>query len=286
MIIYVDLLIALNLFVNYFLLLGSAVFTHRDIKRVRFALTALFGSLFSLFIFLPSCYSVLVTVLKIPLGAFLVLMGFGYKERRMYIKTLFMFYAVNFIFAGVIFLVWTIFQPKGMVIKNGIVYMVFSPLILIMGTLTAYIAIKIINAIFSKRLEDNNKCEIEIEDNNTKVRVQALIDTGNKLNDPFSGLPVIVCEYSKLRPIIPENLDNFFLDPIKYAKDLENSDWKKKVRLIPYNTVMGNAMLPAFKPHRVYIVEDAKPKETSAYLAITTNKLSDGEYQAVIGTEI
>ena len=77
-VIYVDVLLILNLFVNYFLFLGTACFLHRKPKRWRMILGAAAGSLSSLLIFVDSINFFLMTLIKLPLAALLVWIAMGY----------------------------------------------------------------------------------------------------------------------------------------------------------------------------------------------------------------
>ena len=52
--IYVDILIILNAFVNFFILLVTAAFCRERPKTLRIAIASFVGALFSLYIFLPS----------------------------------------------------------------------------------------------------------------------------------------------------------------------------------------------------------------------------------------
>lgn len=52
--IYLDVLIVLNIYVNYFLLRATAKFTHTPLKTIRCIISSAIGSLFSLTILLPA----------------------------------------------------------------------------------------------------------------------------------------------------------------------------------------------------------------------------------------
>ena len=65
MVIYIDVLLALNLFVNYFLLLCSSILMHRQTRRRRLLLGALIGSSFSFLIFLPDFGFIFTLITKL-----------------------------------------------------------------------------------------------------------------------------------------------------------------------------------------------------------------------------
>ena len=70
--------------------------------------------------------------------------------------------------------------------------------------------------------------ELTVDTGARQVRCFALADSGNRLREPFSGAPVIVA----CRSLFP---------------DMETP------RVIPYQTVGGEGMLTAFRPHRVTV---------------------------------
>ena len=145
MVLYIDILIILNLFIDYFLLLSSAVLLKRNIKRLRLIFAAILGSLSSLFIFLPTISPIITVLIKLMIGFCLVLVAFGYKSKIVFIKTVLLFFAENLIFIGVMFCLWMFVSPPGMLWKNGITYIAISPIILISGSIIAYFSTCLIN---------------------------------------------------------------------------------------------------------------------------------------------
>ena len=89
--VYVDILVILNLFIDYFLLLSSAVLLKKDVRKRRLILAAILGSFSSLLIFLPTLHPVVMFFIKFLTGVFLVLIAFGYKTRAIFLKTILLF---------------------------------------------------------------------------------------------------------------------------------------------------------------------------------------------------
>ena len=108
-------------------------------------MSAVVGSLFSLLIFFDNIRFLLITLIKLPLAAVLVLIAFGYHSKSLYIKSVLSFFAVNFIFGGVMMAVWMFISPSGMYFRNGTVYFNISALTLIAGTLIAYFLIQVVS---------------------------------------------------------------------------------------------------------------------------------------------
>ena len=52
-VIYIDVLIAVNLFINYFLIISTAKFLHLKTQKSRLILGEILGGIYSLYILLP-----------------------------------------------------------------------------------------------------------------------------------------------------------------------------------------------------------------------------------------
>lgn len=280
MVLYVDILIILNLFIDYFLLLSSAVLLKQNARKLRLILASIVGSLSSLFIFLPTLHPIITVLVKLMIGFCLVLIAFGYKTKIVFIKTVLLFFSENLIFIGIMFFLWIFASPPGMLWKNGVTYMPISPVILILGSIIAYFVTCLINFIMSKRVECKKICSITVEFNNKVVKIKALYDTGNCLTEPFSGKPVCVCEYSSIFKILPKNIIAFLDNSLNRTNNFKSNG---SLRLVPCDTVTGGGILPAFLPQNVIVSCNNIKYNYECYVAVTTNKLSDGEYNAIIG---
>ena len=75
--IYVDVLLGLNLFINYFLLLAVSKFLSWEGKRKRFFLAALIGALYSLTILLPELPDILSLIFKLLIAGVLIRIAFS-----------------------------------------------------------------------------------------------------------------------------------------------------------------------------------------------------------------
>lgn len=81
------------------------------------------------------------------------------------------------------------------------------------------------------------------------ARVRALIDTGNVLQHPVSGWPVVILRRDVFRSLFGSQLadwaENFHQAPA--------GDWAERIALIPYRGVGGGGLLPAVHPDRVVL---------------------------------
>jgi len=285
MVIYIDVLLALNLFVNYFLLLSVTKLLHTNVRRLRILLGAIIGTTFSLLIFLPDLGFIITFIVKLILGIFLTVITFGFKRKQLFIKMLICFWGANFLFGGTMLLIWITFYPNNMFYNNGVIYMGISPIVLILGSLSSYCVVCAINFIFSKKIPKERLCKIHINAYGNETSLSALIDSGNNLIDPLSGLSVIACEFSAIAKLLPETLYPYFADPISNS-DLLEVPYKNQVRIIPFHTVGSSGLLGAFLPDSCSVYVNGIEKEIETLIGVTTNRLSDGEFTAIIGEQV
>ena len=99
-----------------------------------------------------------------------------------------------------------------------------------------------------------------------QISFHALEDNGNRLKEPFSGAPVIVCDGAlagRLSPASPE-----------------------RIRLIPCSTVTGDAVLEAFRPDCVRITYKGREIITKDVYIAKSKEPIRGEYEAVLNSQI
>jgi len=129
-------------------------------------------------------------------------------------------------------------------------------------------------------------CEIEISFLGYTTNVTAIIDTGNMLKEPITGVSVIVVEKEKLQNILPE----YILDHLEDVMEggLEYDKYLSKFRVIPFSSLgKENGMLLGFKPDSVKIYFDTEEKDVNAIVGIYEKKLSKtGAYNGLVGLDV
>ncbi len=280
-IIYIDILIIVNLFVNYFLLLTTAKFFCIKWKVHRLVLGEILGGIYSLYILAPELPLFISLVIKLLMSITIIGTTFGFKKTIPFFKILIYFYSINFLFSGIMMALWFLFKPNGMQMNNGIVYFNISPIVLIASTLISYVVIEIINRIINKRAFENKLIKLKIKFKDKQIEIFAKIDTGNSLKEPFSNLPVIVAKETYITPLLPEpickQITNFRENELKNILNL-------KIRMIPFKTISEESILPSFKPDFIKINESEVQKEV--YVALCPDKFMPINASALINPEI
>lgn len=257
--IYIDVLLILNIYVNYFLLRATARLTHTVITGRRLAATAAIGSLTSLTILLPPLGSAANLLIKVIFALLIVFMAFGKRSLRTYLYLCGIFFAINFIFAGFIMALSIMFNPSRMVTNNSSLYIDFSLISLIIFTAAAYFAVCLVRRGLDKSSIGDKKYRIIIGMGEKSVDIPAISDSGNLLRDSFSGSPIIVCGFEELSKVIPCHSE---------VSELRG------FRMIPCSTVMGGAVMPVFRPDRVaiYVEGNSDRKNVDALVGIVPKR--------------
>lgn len=287
-VIYVDVLVAVNLFVNYFLLLGTAKFFSLSVKRYRLILAAALGAVYSLYILLPALHIIFNLIIKLLMSLTIILAAFGFRSLRTFLKITACFYAMNFAFAGIMAALWYFAAPKGLVLNNGIVYFNISPLLLVIATLICYFIVRIIHRLTGQKAPKELLYEVVVHLGERAVSFQAKVDTGNSLVEPFSHVPALVAEYQSIQAVLPNEAKPLFIPNLVAAGDVPTTPgpWQAKCRMVPFQAVSGEGILPAFRPDYIEIKGRKGQQRKDAYIAVCDNGMFHNEYSALINPQL
>lgn len=264
--VYVDVLVAVNFFITYFLLRAVAGFLTLPVRRGRMAAASAAGGLCSLLILLPELPAPLSVAGKLLMSAGIVLLAFGYGGVRRLVRDAAAFFGVSFAFAGLMLAVWYFFAPQGLVIRNSVVYFNISPLLLILLTAACYFVLSAIGRVTGRRMPRELRCRLVVGCGGRSCACTAQIDTGNTLREPFSNDPVAVVYERAIGKIVPP-------------------PGSRNLRLVPFDTVSGEGVLRAFRPDRLTIYCGGRAvKPPRAYIAVS--KTRPGECDALLNPEL
>lgn len=279
--VYVDILIILNAFVNFFILLLSATFMGERPKTIKIVISSFVGALFSLYIFLPSYSFLLEALVRLVCSATSVFICFGKGSVIRFIRLTLVFYAVSFMYAGIMLGIWFILKPESMAINNGIVYLDVSPLLLILVTLLSYIVLSVIRLITRKNGVGGEIVGIKCKLEDKEVLLSALIDTGHSVRDDLGNSPVIIITQNKMNELLGTNYEMFCEGDFS-ASDLLRS----RYRIIPCKTVGGSVLLKAIRCDSISVHRrDTVYKISSPILAMSISSFG-GDYDAIAGVDI
>lgn len=265
-VVYIDILLVINLVVDYLVLFGTARLAGTQFVRLKGLFAAVFGAIYSLVIFLDPT-EIVFAVTKIIISAIMVLITFGKRSFRDFLNLLILFYICGFLFSGFMMLINSAVHPESFFIKGGIVYFEFSAIGIVISGTAAFIVTEILRRIF-KRGEPEGVFMAKVFYDGKFSVLKGFTDTGNSLFDPISGTPVAVTTADSLKKILPEEM----LSAMKKM----NLSTEFKLRLIPCKTVAGSMLIPAFRPEKIILINETGEFETEeAMVAVSENAPPD-----------
>ena len=259
--IFIDVLITVNIFIDFFLILCVKKFLDVNVSLKRIIAGSLLGGLFSIVALLPKIPIILNLFLDLIFALAIVFVSFGKTSVNNFIKRVTVYFITGFIFCGIMIFIYSSFKLKGMEIYNDVVYFNISPTLLIILTLACYYILKLTKRL-TKGVCGGGTCNVEIYLNGRYITFCSKIDSGCNLKEPFSGEYVIIVEKTLL--------DNYEPD-------------KNKIRLIPFESLGGKGILKGFKPEKLTI--NGKIQFNNVYLGICENILK-GDIKSLIPFEI
>ena len=258
LVVYVDILLILNTLVNYFILLAIRKITHSYTKRWRIALGAFVGGLSALLLFLEYL-NIVMTILKILSGVVMVVVTFGFKPTKQFLKRLFFLFVITFLFGGVTYAIYIFFDKDILLYSNGIIYFDVDMTFLVICSVVSYLIITLITKYTDKKSSKNKEYYVTIENNGKTLSNIGLMDTGNNLREPFSDYPVIMVDKTLFNEI--------------YTRET--------IRIIPVSTVSGESIIRSFKPQKVIIGNFSTDKVYIGESAVELN-----EYKIILNINL
>ncbi len=263
MVIYLDILFLVNAIITYLLMISTAVILKVRIARWRVLIASFAGGAYSFIIFLD-IHPVLGFLIKTAVCFILVIISFGFRGIKQVLKNSMVFLAVNFVFAGIILAVSYIFKSNDFYSNMYVSYININPVVLIIFSVIAYVLVFIFEKYILTYINKNKFYCVSVYISGREYKLNAYMDTGNSLTEPFSGNPVIIIKSGII--------------------DFDSIEFK---RVIPYEVLNASGILSAVKPEKIKICWDNKYVETSdVYIAENDNLLKNSNYDIILNPRV
>ncbi len=275
MTVYLDMVIVLNLLVNYLLLKATARLGASAARKLRLWGAASVGALYAAAVYLPHCGFLQTIPMKLVCAVVMLLVAFGAKRQTLRLGAVFA--AVSLVLCGAVYGVELLKHGRVRLHGDSLLYPVtFSSLILTAGG--TYAACRLLLPRLTHSADSIVPVTVSLQ--GRRVHLSALRDSGNTLCDPVSGESVLVADWHTARRLLPEHL-TLCAEDFAAPAGLMIRLHEYYPRLIPYRAVgVGGAMLLAL-PCRVSI---GKQSAKNGLVAFSPTPLSDGGgYEALTG---
>lgn len=275
--VYVDLLLLINIVMNYILLHLTATLSQVRYTPWRLGAGSLLGGIYALAVLLSTFPWLQGPLVKVLISLAMVLISLGMTCWLNLLRRLAYFYFLSFLIGGAtLFLLY--FAPTtsksvswwfllaAVTVSTGLGYLVWNH--------------------HSLYKWEQNKVITRLRFDTTWVQVPALVDTGNRLCDPCSLNPVIVIEASALIAVLPPELRGIFKPDgvdLKGITDLEDTGWAKRCRIIPFSSLgQEKGLLLGIRPDEVcFLIKDRWERSKPTLIGVA-NRDFPGNYRALI----
>ncbi len=280
-IVYVDILLFLNTVVDFIILNATCVLTRIKVKLWRKIVASLLSALFSLYIFLPPLGFWLGLLLRLSASLTAVLIAFGFKNVRRFLRCFFVFYGVSFIYAGGMAGVWMLLKPQNMSINNGIVYFDVSPLLLITFSFVFYVLITVIKKLTGREADSATRVVVSLMFEKQTVQTTAMIDTGHTLTDSFGNSEIVIIDKLTAQTLFGASNTSLMI-----SLEPPEDDLKRFFRLMPIKTVSGESIMPAIKIDRMKVTYKKKTFNISNPVAVISDGKLGDDYSVVVSPTV
>jgi stage II sporulation protein GA (sporulation sigma-E factor processing peptidase) len=297
MVIYLDVVFAINLVIDFLLLLFTTFVLRETFRPIRFLVSACIGALYTLFLFFPEFQTLWSIAAKIGLSILMMLVAYPWRGPLTCIKRLMAFYLVSCGLGGIAYAL-AYFIGSASALNTGVV-LVSKNIVTTNMILIALFLSPVLLTYFGKQIwkhmQQNKQLEsgiwtLTMTVGGKELTCSGLLDTGNGLTDPISKMPVTVVTYDRLRPILPatlvEKLDQKPSNLMQVITEFEwEDDWLRRVKMVPYRAV-GTAMgmMIAFQADSVQLQKGDKIiRDVKTLIGISTQAMSKHErFEAIL----
>jgi len=279
-VIYADTLFLINFVVNYLILLATAKVAARRTKRLRLALAAAAGGVYSVLTVFPALGFLTSVWIKLAAAVIMLLISFG--SEKGILRTGLIFFAISAAFGGAVFAISLLTGRNAF--ARGL-YISVSLKVLILSFALCYAVISVVFSRLGKAETAGGIVRVELRHRGAASSFTALRDSGNSLRDPMTGGGVIVAEWETVLPLFSEGtakaVREGMADPLTLLQKIAGGGDGLGFYLLPYNAVgVGSSFLLAFRPEEVWI-EGKRIGKSS--VALSPTRVSDGGiYSALV----
>lgn len=238
--VYLDIIFIINFFIDFLLLFGTGTILKRIISLKRILLGSIIGALSLILLFL-NMNTLELFMFKIIISTLMILITYGKKNFK---KNVMYFYMLSTILGGSLYMFDITFTYK----NTGLIFVKNS---YFLNFILILVATPIIITLYIKEHKNTkltlaHKYIIEIYINETKYSLEAILDTGNNLKDPYKHRPIILI-------------------------DITLKNHHKKYIYVPYKALNTEGTIKCIKPDKIII--DNKEFQ-NCLIGLSTDKFS------------
>jgi stage II sporulation protein GA (sporulation sigma-E factor processing peptidase) len=292
--IYLDVIWALNLLFDTFLLFLTAIILKKQVKLWRLILGGFIGSLLIILSVTPLHAAAGHPAGKLIFSIIMVLMVFGYKRLRFFARVLMTFYVTTFLLGGTLTGVHYFLQFDMNLATNVAIADIkgfgdpISWLFVLLGfPLAWHFSKRNIEQFEMTKIQYDSLADVEVQFMGMTFTLKGLIDSGNQLYDPISRMPVMIVSIAKMLEQMPREIISIAENPdcvLSGGRNFSN-ELESRMRIIPCKVVgQEHQLIIAFTPENIKIVSNNEIFiAEKGLVSFTAQELSsDDSFQCII----
>jgi stage II sporulation protein GA (sporulation sigma-E factor processing peptidase) len=291
MTLYLDVIWFLNFCIDYLLIALTAHVLKRNASKKRILLASTLASSYIFLIAFENSSVLLGPIFKFVFSVFIMIVAFGFRRIRFVVKNVAMFYFVSFVTGGGIFALHY-FMKSDIAIMEGIITTQGSGLgdpiswLFVVAGVPAlwYFSKKRVEDITIEKMNGDHLVRVKITIGDTVLYANGLIDTGNKLYDPITKLPVMILDMNVHGDVFPEVIRLAAKDVMTIGSRDYDHPWLNKLRIVPFRSVGEQQFLACIKPETIEIEKDGIiAKAPQSLVGLSWSALSsDNQFDAIV----
>jgi len=210
---------------NYIIIYATVLLLKLNNKPYRIFLGSIIGAVYAVLSVVEVLGVYNNIFVKILVSVIIIYISTDTKNFKSLFKALLVFYLVSFTFGGIALALLYFIKPENILMRNGVYTGTYPIKIVLLGGVLGIILFSIFYQIIKNKYSKKKKvCEIEVAIDFKSRCIKALIDSGNFLKEPITGVPVVVVETAYLFELIPkkilENIDNIIEGKLEFLEEM------------------------------------------------------------------
>ena len=286
---YIDIIFLENIIMNYIILFATGLIIQKKINHIKIILSSIIGASYAIMLYITQLNLYSNQLIKFILSIVMLYIGFKPNDIKKMCKFIVIFYLTSFCFGGAAYYLLYNVSPEQIQNINGIMRGDYPLKIAVLGGILGFFIIYIAFKLVKRKIDKNSIVfEMEIGYNMKKIILNVLLDTGNLLVEPITGLPVVIVESEKLEELVDKKSIEIMSKGLINQLDELETELKTRSRIIPFSTVgKKNGMMIGFRPDYIKIYNEEEKTITSAIVGVCENKIGKNKnYSGLIGLEL
>ena len=282
-VVYGDVLFLVNFSIDFLVLFMAGYFLHIKRRPFRLVLAALIGGIYGVLILLPPLSWIWMLAVHIIMAFVLCLIAYAPLGGRMLFSLFLSFFGAALLLGGALTALYsflaTVFEPSG---SNALTNSKKAEMLLLYAAVSALVLFVGGRCLARKRRK--REIMVEVWDDGRCLTVCGLVDSGNLLEDPLTGKPVILVRRREVLSLLPGDI----LGALE--KNMDESrlpvHMRRKIRIILAQGAVGRQVLLGYLPDDIYLYGKDREKNkyaVDAMLAIASPDAKDfGGYAGIV----